>query len=157
MEIAKAAKSHFERSPDNPRLNAEICKALRTIYFMPKGVLSLLKEAERGDKLSPERIEQALTDFNDREWKVQDALHAINFDRLVKELGMTLRTSQVLEQIRYGKMSLRQDIQNEVNYYGRRGNKPDQEKIRALIDSIEAINAQIEDIERIVNVRAKER
>jgi hypothetical protein len=54
-------------------------------------------------------------------------------------------------------MNLRRDIQEEVNYYGQRGVKPDLNKLRALIAAIEELNSEIEETERIVNSRALER
>jgi hypothetical protein len=43
-------------------------------------------------------------------------------------------------------MSLRRDIQKEVNYYGQRGVKPDLNKLRALIAAIEELNSEIEEM-----------
>jgi len=78
--------------------------------------------------------------FNDREWKVGRALHALDFEQLQRDLRLTLATAKTLDQIRQGKISLRHDIQREVNYYGQRGVKPDLNKLRALIAAIKELN-----------------
>jgi hypothetical protein len=46
---------------------------------MPEGILGLLKEVSNGEAISNERLQQALNDFNDREWKVGAALRRIDF------------------------------------------------------------------------------
>lgn len=80
-----------------------------------------------------------------------------DFDRLRQDLRLSLATAETLEQIRNGKINLRRSIQDEVNYYGQRGVKPDVEQIRALIAAIEKLNAEILEVERLVNSRALER
>jgi hypothetical protein len=98
-----------------------------------------------------------LINFNDREWKVGRALEELDFDRLQRDLRVSLGTADTLAQIRDGKLNLRRNIKAEVNYYGRRGVKPDLEKVRALIAAIKKLNAEIRDVEQIVNSRALER
>lgn len=137
------------------RLQDHVVGALRAIYFMPKGILSLLYEVVDGEELSDRRIQQALGDFNDREWAVADALQRIDFLSLKREHGLSLAQMRVLEQLRYGKMNLRQAVQREVNLYGQEGIKPKKAAAKQLIAAIEDLNSEIEDIEAIVNSRAR--
>jgi hypothetical protein len=153
LEAAEAAKRLVTNKPNDPRLNDEVCKALRVLYFTPTGILSLLKEVHSGRKLTKERLEKALPAFNDREWEVGRALDSLDFTRLKHELGLTLRTARVLDQIRWGKINLRQKIQDEINYYGQPGVQPDKRKLNQLIRSIEQLNEKIEEIDQVVNSR----
>lgn len=141
---------------DDDRLNEELCKLLRCIYFMPDGVLGLLKEIAGGDKVPGDRIKQALLDFNDRESEVSRALDSIDFRALV-ERGLPLRVARDLQNVRHGKTNLRRDVQNEINFYGQKGATPNQERLKSLIDGIELLNSEIEEIEEAVNPRSKSR
>jgi len=157
LEIAKAMKTFACSDRPDHRLNDQMCRALRTLYFMPDGILALLRELEHNGGVPSDELRGRLTAFNDREWQVGRALEAIDFEHLRHDLRLSLATLHTLEQIRYGKINLRRDIQNEVNYYKQRGVKPDLKKIRALIAAIENLNAEIEQTERLVNSRALER
>lgn len=137
------------------RLQDRIVCALRALYFTPNGVLRLLHQVVDGEELSDWRIQQALGDFNDREWAVADALQRIDFLSLKREHGLSLAQMRVLEQLRYGKINLRQAVQREVNLYGQKGIKPEKTAAKLLIATIEDLNSEIEDIEAIVNGRAR--
>jgi hypothetical protein len=127
--------------PDH-RLSDQICTALRTIYFTPNGVVSLLRSVlEQNNAVTDEDWRDRLINFNDREWEVRSALETVH----------------TLDMIRWGKISLRRSIQSEVNYYGRRGVKPNLAKIQSLIEAIEKLNAEIIEIEKLVNSRALDR
>jgi hypothetical protein len=65
-------------------------------------------------------------------------------------MGVSLRTVQNLELVRYGKLSLRRDIQDEINYYGRARVKPDVERVKRLLAEIESLNNRILDAEETV-------
>lgn len=156
LELAEATKLLLERdtrSTKDKKLSDRLCTALRALYFTPNGIIELLKEIESGNKLTKERLEDKLPAFNDREWNVVDALDALDFERLQHELGLNLRTTRILEEIRIGKNNLRREIQREVNYYGRPGVHPNRQKVKHLILGIEKLNTQIEDIEWIINSR----
>lgn len=122
---------------------------------MPRGIHSLLREVAEGEELTEKRIQQALSDFNDREWKVESALQHIDFYALRRELGLSLLTINVLGELRYGKINLRRAVQAEVNPYGQDGIKPNRARAKKLIAAIEKLNTEIEDIEGIVNARAR--
>jgi hypothetical protein len=122
------------------------------------GVVSLLRSAlEPNNAVTDEDWRHRLTNFNDREWKVGDALQVLDFYALQHDLRLSLATVRMLDMIRWGKISLRRSIQSEVNYYGRRGVKPNLAKIRSLIEAIEKLNAEIIEIEKLVNSRALDR
>jgi hypothetical protein len=156
IDLAKALRDFRPKPEERDRhLRDDVSQALRTLYFTPKGILSLLKEVADGEKLSEERIQQFLNDFNDREWKVEAALHRVDFYALKRELGLSLASISVLEQLRYGKINLRRSVQAEVNPYGQDGTSPNKAKARRLIAAIEKLNAEIEDVEGIINGRAQ--
>src|ERR1700737_4667804 len=121
------------------RLHDDLCFALRQLYFTPKGVISLLEDVAENRKVSATRLREILGDFNDREWKVQEALHRIDFYELEKELGISLATARVLNELRYGKASLREEIQSEVNRYGQEGATPNKTKVKKLTGTIEGL------------------
>jgi hypothetical protein len=157
LEITKQLMRLFAREPKDHRLNDQVCNALRTVYFTPKGVLKLMEEMADGNGLTSKELRERLITFNDREWEVSRALDALDFDGLHMDLRLSLATASTLEQIRIGKMSLRHDIQEEINYYGQRGRKPNPEKLRALIGAIKELNCEIKKMESLVNSRAIER
>jgi hypothetical protein len=73
---------------------------------------------------------------------------------LKEELGLSLATIRVLELVRHGKLNLRRAVQTEVNFYGQDGTSPNKTRVRQLIEA-ETPNAEIEEIEGIVNGRAR--
>jgi hypothetical protein len=135
----------------------EICRALRTIYFTPDGVLSLLKEMERRGHVSPARIQEGLAYFNDGECTVQAALVSLEFNKLVEQLELTITTLKMLEDVRWGKISLRAEIRRQINYYDQSGRKPNRKRLKDIIGGIEQLNNEIEKIEKLVNLRAQDR
>jgi hypothetical protein len=96
---------------------------------------------EQNNAVTDEDWRDRLINFNDREWEVRSALETVH----------------TLDMIRWGKISLRRSIQSEVNYYGRRGVKPNLAKIQSLIEAIEKLNAEIIEIKKLVNSRALDR
>jgi hypothetical protein len=158
LDIAKGTKdflsSHKESGKKDHKLYDALCRALRFIYFPDSGVLGLLKDIAAMKPISDERAEKVLTDFNDYEWKARDILMSLSFDRLEEELGLTLATIRVLADIRDGKASLRQAVQDEVNSYGQKNFRPNKKRIESLISAIEMLNSSIEQIEAVINQRA---
>jgi outer membrane murein-binding lipoprotein Lpp len=152
VDLAKAAGSTAARRTGT---SAEVCHALRSIYFGPDGVLPVLKEIAAGTSVDPERLQRALTDFNDGQWNVERALSKINFSNLGKVLDLSLKNIKTLTNISYGKSQLRSQIQREINFYGQRGNKSDRELLKVLIAEIENLNAQIEELEEKINSVAR--
>ena len=156
IDVVKSLKAVLPKAGERDRrLQNEVTDAIRTLYFTPRGVLSLLHEVADGEELSEKRVQQALGDFNDREWKVAEALRRINFHVLHREFGLSLSTIRALEQLRYGKIGLRQAVQREVNFYGQHSVAPNKAAAKRLIAAIEKLNAQIEDIDGVVNPRAR--
>jgi hypothetical protein len=127
---------------------------LRTLYFGPDGILSLLKEVAEGNRPTDERIRQALIDFNDQQWKIEGAIEGLEFGTLEKELGINLNSIMVLTSLREGKIDLRWAIQEEVKSYGQPEKSPNRTNVRKLISAIENLNAAIEQVEAVINRRA---
>ena len=159
IELANAARKLFSE-PENKidhSLADKLTKALRAIYFPPDGILSFLLEIQKGERPNESRMQDALTAFNDRQWQVTAALDSLQFRRLAKKLGLSLATIVALDKARDQKTGLRHDIQNEINYYGQRGVQPVKQKVRELVCAIRKLNSTIEQVEELVNSRAKSR
>lgn len=155
LDLARAVKEWVPKSRDDKALYDQICAALRTFYFTPRGVVTLLRKIDAGEKVTEEELSEALLRFNDGEPAVARAADLLAFERLEKEFGISLRTVQTLELVRYGKLSLRRDIQDEINYYGRGRVKPDREKIKKLLADIDALNSVILEAEEVVGSGGK--
>lgn len=154
-DVAKVLRDFNPKAETRDRhLQDDVTRALRTLYFTPSGILSLLKEVVIGEELTDRRIQKALGDFNDREWEVEAALQRVDFHALHRELGLSLASIRVLDQLRHGKIGLRQAVQSEVNFYGQENASPNKARARRLIAAIEDLNSQIEEVESIVNGRA---
>jgi hypothetical protein len=152
IEGLKGIRSRQE-SRDS-RVQDMVSMILRTLYFAPGGILSLLKEVAGGKTPTEARLKQALVDFNDRQWKIEGAITGLEFSTLEKELGLSMHSIMVLNSLREGKIDLRRAIQQEVNFYGQNGNSPDRAKVRKLIKAITELNAAIEQVEGAINRRA---
>jgi flagellar biosynthesis regulator FlbT len=101
VDVAKALRE-FKPKPEirDRHLQDDVTRALRTLYFTPAGILNLLKEVAAGKELSDKRIQKALSDFNDREWKVEAALQRVDFHAIHHELGLSLASIRVLDELR---------------------------------------------------------
>lgn len=150
LDLAKLLKEWIPKRPDDKEVQDQVRAALRTFYFTPRGIIALLKKIEAGEVLEGEEVSKALIEFNDGEPAVERAASHLMFERLHREYGLSLRTIQNLEMVRYGKLSLRRSIQEEINYYGRGRTKPDVHRVKRLLADIESLNARILDAEEAV-------
>ncbi|MGX0966764.1 hypothetical protein AB7M63_007213 [Bradyrhizobium japonicum] len=150
MDLAKAVKGWIPTSRDDHAVRQKLCAALRTFYFTPRGIVSLLKKIDADAPISEEELSRSLLDFNDGEPAVVRASERLLFEKLVRERGLSLRVVQNLELVRSGKLSLRRDIQNEINYYGIGRTRPNKERIRFLLGEIDKLNAVIVEVEESV-------
>jgi hypothetical protein len=157
LEFANAARKLVSR-PDGEidhSLGDRLSTVLRTLYFPRSGILGYLLEIERGEAIDPNRTQKALIAFNDRQWQISGALAALEFDQLAKELKLNIATIDALDRVRDEKSGLRQEIQNEINYYGQRGVKADRQRVSQLITAIRSLNESIKEADRAVNSRAR--
>jgi flagellar biosynthesis regulator FlbT len=154
--VAKTLRE-FKPKPEthDRHLQDDVTRALRTLYFTPTGILSLLTEVAAGRELFDKQIQKALSDFNDREWQVEAALQRVDFHAIHHEFGLSLTSIRVLDQLRYGKIDLRRAVQSEVNFYGQEKGSPNKARARKLIAAIKTLNTEIEEVESIVNGRAR--
>ncbi|MDA9478253.1 hypothetical protein XI03_28005 [Bradyrhizobium sp. CCBAU 65884] len=155
LDLAKAVKEWVPSNRDDHTVRQQICDALRTFYFMPRGIVLLLKKVDADERISEEELSQALLDFNDREPAVARASDHLLFERLIRERGLSLRAIQNLELVRAGKISLRRDIQREINYYGRGRTKPNKERVRLLLSEIDRLNTLIIEVEEAVRAHQR--
>ena len=100
-----------------------------------------MKEVAEGKRPTGARLQQALVDFNDRQWKIEGAIAGLAFGPMEKKLGLSLNSIIYLGSLREGKIDLRYAIQHEVNSYGQKGKSPNRAKVRKLIKALEELNA----------------
>jgi hypothetical protein len=137
------------------QVDDQIVKALRAIYFVPDGVVALLGQFAEGKPVKLQDIETKLPSFNDKEWKVADALDALGFNKLSAKPEVSLRHAKALDQLRYGKVHVRADIQrllNETITFDRKVSAADAKELLARVG---ALNAEIEALEDVYNRRAR--
>lgn len=156
IDLINAALSASEKSSVklSKKKSAALCRALRGIYFTPNGILSLLDDIAKGGKPTAAQIQSVLGDFNDAEWEVQRFAHSLSFDALEGEMLVSLRSARALELIRFGKVSLRRDIQNAINSIGQPRAKISLSLISELSARVRDLNEGIEKLELSLNVSA---
>lgn len=156
IELVKAVTS--DRKSANPRLDRlddEIVAALREIYFTPEGVKSLLREVAEGKTPEVQKVERVLPNFNDSEWRVGRALALLNYENLSDRREVSLRRAETLNQLRFGKINLRRDIQTLLNRSLTVGQAIAPDEARELLDRVSALNAEIVELEEAHNYRAR--
>ncbi|MBL9067043.1 MAG: hypothetical protein JNN10_12190 [Sphingopyxis sp.] len=132
-------------SPTKKRVQP-IIRALRGIYFTPRGTLKVLAALAEGVMPDPADIEDVLTDFNDHEWHVARHLDYMEFDRS-DGMDLSLRQRRTLTELAYGKKNLRREIQDALNMTLGRGLAFDRDNARVLLRRVEALNSLIESLE----------
>ena len=155
IALANAARKILREQPFHDGTPETVCRALRRVYFHPDGILSLLTEIERGEMPSADRIEDALIKFNDQEWAIEEALSDLSFATLRNQLGLSLKHAEAVSGLAYGKTSLRQSIQAEVNRYGQPGQRPNLSKVKALIAKIKELNKSIVELDDEIGSRSR--
>lgn len=148
VEILKSAL------PFDARKRNEICRILRMIYFEPNGVLSILRQLAQGKRVPDEQVAKVLIAFNDEQWEIVAALDALP-RASSKDLRVSMKNANILADIRAGKLSVRQAVQDEINCYGQPLKQPDPARIRKLIRKIEQLNKKIEQIEDVIHSGAR--
>lgn len=141
--------------PKLDRLDDSVVEALRQIYFTPQGVLALLKRLAQGERLEPSEVEIVLPRFNDSEWRVSRALHMLEFEGLAENREISLNRARVLDQLRFGKINLRRDIQKALNKPLTYGEQPPKDVAIDLLARVSALNEQIEALEEAHNYRTR--
>lgn len=156
FDLANSLKNWVPKGRDDRALRDALCAALRAFYFTPRGVVALLRKIDVGESVDDDELGEALMEFNDGETRVMRAGESLQFERLHRELGISLRTIQTLDLVRLGKLSLRRNIQDEINFYGRRGVRPNQTRVKALLDEIDRLNEMILAVEEAVRAGGKQ-
>jgi hypothetical protein len=134
---AVAAAAISARSVD------DVVSDLRFLRFNDDGVLALIDSTLNGDNLQPKCIEEALSDFNDHEWKVADVAARL-LDRCQKVSNITRGE---LELIHWRKPQVRRDVQQALNAFGQKNFKIDVERLKRIRSSIVDLNRAIDEAE----------
>ncbi|QMW21815.1 hypothetical protein [Sandaracinobacteroides saxicola] len=120
---------------------------LRGIYFTPRGTRLIVQSLAEGRVPDLEDVEAILPDFNDREWSIRDFVDQMRFENHdLEEIGLANR--RTLEQIGWGKINLRRDIQDLINSAATGGEDVQPEEAQALLDRVNELNRMIEELER---------
>jgi len=156
IEIAKLSAPRRSSTPDNDfRRQDEICRKLRSIYFTPNGVISLIDQIIAEQTIDENLLKKTLTEFNDAEWRVDRDLSFLDFDENSDNLKLTLGTAKQLEQLRWGKVSARIAVQKVLNQFGQPNAKIDLAELKRVRKLVVELNSQIEIVEEKLNKRAK--
>lgn len=130
---------------------SKVLRALRTIRFNEKGVLELLSDLSKSKTVSETRSTRILRSFDDVEWKVQSALLELNFEELIPDFQIPLKTARSLDNIRLGKISVRDSVKNLfLGGILENEGKLSRAQVTALdtmIDRIRKLNRTIDNIE----------
>lgn len=137
--------------------NDRVIDALRRIYFTPNGVRKILIELAAGRHPTAEQISEVLVNFNDVEWDVERYLHSIEFDELQARREITLKAAEQLDQIRYGKINVRKQIQQALNEPLTKDQPIDSAVAANLLADVDELNALILELEDAHNYRARGR
>ena len=146
VNLASALADFGAQSKPNKKRVQPIIRALRGIYFTPRGTLKVLGALAEGVMPDPADIEDVLTDFNDHEWHVARHLDYMEFDRS-DGMDLSLRQRRTLTELAYGKKNLRREIQDALNMTLGRGQAFDRDNARVLLRRVEALNSLIESLE----------
>lgn len=147
LEVASAI-SGLAREDRSQRLRLRpIISALRDIYFTPRGTVRVLTRIANGERPDPDDVEDVLTDFNGAEWLVQRRVRELDFDRLAQFDGLSLRQRRTLDQIAYGKIQLRRDIQDALNECLTFEDRLPYDDASVLLKRVDALNAMVESLE----------
>ena len=152
--VLKISKERKSQQPARER--EELCRALRSIYFTPEGVLDLMQDLIDGKKVAPDKVRNILTRFNDAEWRVSRRLELLTFEERFQTMSVSLSTARQLNEIRNGKINVRRAIQEEINAYGQPRRKIDRNTIKKLRRDVLKLNKLIEDMEEKLNSQAKD-
>jgi hypothetical protein len=124
-----------------------VVQILRSIYFTPRGTRAILETLAAGNMPDQEDIESILPDFNDSEWQIRRLIDDMRFEnRDFEEIGLANR--RTLEQVAYGKVSLRRDLQDALNPALTNSGSVPPEVAASLLARVNDLNRMIEDLER---------
>ncbi len=156
FELLKGAKelasiARVEPNQQNDRRQQQAVQDrisdLRSIYFAPRGVLSILKVIADGGYPTPEQIKSILPGFNDAEPSVSRARQRLDPEYDRNDRTLTLKAQRVLGEISYGKGGVRSKVQSLLNYSLTYGEPVSPEQAQQLIQEIGELNTAIEEAE----------
>ena len=126
--------------------------ALRAIYFVPQGTISLLDNIAEGRTIDVDEARSLFEDFDGRDKQVYDATDKLDYNQLMDMGHFSIRASRELEMLKWNKVSLR----NEVRQFLRpvvNGQTPDRGEASRLRTMLEALNEKIEQLEEAQQMR----
>jgi hypothetical protein len=134
----------------------KICGALRKIFFTPDGVLTLLSAAGQGSEVTREEYEQHFAKFREADKQVRAALEYLDDGNVLHDLGLPMRDSELLMQIRYGKLRLRDSILKQFPSYEMLIDKRNRVSARHFSGAVRALNDLLIEIESRLNPLTEE-
>jgi hypothetical protein len=151
LELAQGLSVLRSDNAHSKTRKREICLWLRTFYFMPSGVVSILEDIANGQAIDERRRESVMSSFNDSEWRIQSIADRLTFEELAKDGHVSLKTARQLDLVRMGKLSLRREIQDAINHYGQPRAPVNRDEVQQLVDAVRRLNAQIEEVDAALN------
>jgi hypothetical protein len=147
VTLVKEVANHGKRHPSRASEFRYIIESLRAIYFIPKGTRNILKCLADGNQPNQIDVEKTLPNFNDAEWRVGRMVERLDFEALDRIPGLSLRQRRVLNEISWGKRSIRRDVQEALNDALTHGGTVPPHIARQLLDRVNELNHTIESIE----------
>ncbi len=152
LEAAKTIPEWRDR-----RRSAEICRALRAIYFTPQGMISVLQRIGSNEAVTEEEFNQALRHFADAEWRVQDALSVLERDGLFGDLRVSIQGLRIIDMVRYQKIDLRKGIMASFAKHRRKFSAEQRKLAGEIYGRLIKLNEQLEQLDARFNTLAMDR
>ena len=148
-ELAKATRIEVQDRQDKRRVERvrSIIEALRQIYFMPRGVVSLLADLAEGIQPSEAQVVAILPVFNDFRFHMHRYMDRLDPQDGQPDKTLSLKAERVLREISYGKAGVRERIQDLLNGALTHGSPVPPEKATEVLSLVEGLNAAIEEAE----------
>jgi hypothetical protein len=153
--MADAEDKATER--ERKQLSANLCHALRAIYFAPDGALKVLSKIATGDPIAEAEFNKHIRDFADEDETIRRALLQLDRNKLQRELKVSLKSINALDKIKSSKAELRQLILCEFYRFRRKFSQDQVEIARTLVSTLNKLNSTIERAEERLNIQALDR
>jgi hypothetical protein len=125
------------------RAPRDVIADLKVLYFPDNGILFVLRAIERGEPIEASAISDGLLAFNEKEWRVRDAL-----ERLVEDVeGISGRMRLDVAKVADEKEGLRVQLQEVLNPWFTSGPRVRGTEAGVLISKILELNAAIDAVE----------
>ncbi len=137
--------------------SAELCRAMRAIYFTPTGMIAMMKRIGDGEQVSETEFNVALHGFADAQSQVDRALDLLEHDQLFRDLRITISNLSAIDMVRYRKINLRQSILENFPRYRRDFTVQQRMLAREISSGLVEVNGLLEQLDAKLNIAAFDR